>query len=762
MKRKTLLFFALALVLSLCLAFVACVDKNGGINKLTAESGVTLDGAFENDSVLKAEHHAADSEQGKAAIAAIDKPYDSAKIAVFDISVSKNGEKVQPDGKVKVTMLKPFESDGYVTYHVKGDNTVEELKTTVDGNNIYFETTSFSYFVVAGLVNAEQQHIHTYVEKITDRNLVDNATCQRKAVYRLVCSICGSLGRETFEYGELAPHNLREEKGYDPWCEKDGLTHGKRCINPGCTYTEQKPIPAIGHDMQDVAAKEPTCTEIGWKAYKRCEHYCGKTEGYEEIPATGHNLSIDVPRVEPTCEKWGSEEYKKCSNKGCDYHTEYNGLPALGHDLQWHDPCDATCTEDGYWLRYSTCNREGCDYSSKVDRYVEKALGHLLKHCEAKQADCLPGWEAYDECQREGCDYNTKAEIPANGKHSYVCDVCTTCNKLNPVKYTRDGNYIYFGYWPQTLERDENVIAQLNAIAGTPPLPRDNKANPYNWESHEGATYMWQKILIHNGTKYLGVQMNEYRASGIDALYDKITENGYYKLHVYWFKYEPIKWRILTTSNNSAYIMSDIALDFFSMQPERKSEIRGDLLAAYNNSTGVPDGIYANNWEYSFIRRWLNETFYNEVFNNLQKEIIKTTRLDNTARSSNPNDYPKYYGYGENAGKNKYADQCKDTDDKIFLLSLRDVTTTAYGFNKNVLAEDPARNLKASDFAKFHGVSMGNTQKDYVTWYTRSPSLAVGNQGYTTFVLYRDNKGVINSPNLVAEGGVVPALWITL
>ena len=256
--------------------------------------------------------------------------------------------------------------------------------------------------------------------------------------------------------------------------------------------------------------------------------------------------------------------------------------------------------------------------------------------------------------------------------------------------------------------------------------------------------------------------MNDYRASGIDALYDKITKNGYYTFNVYWFKYEPIKWRILTTSEKSAYIMSDIALDFFSMQPDRKSEIRDDLLASYNNSTGVPDGIYANNWEYSFIRSWLNETFYNEVFNDLQKEIIQTTHLDNSARSCNPNEYPKYYGYGENAGKNKYADQCKDTDDKIFLLSLRDVTTTAYGFNKDVNAEDPARNLQASDFAKFHGVSMGNTQKDYVTWYTRSPSLAVGNQGYTTFVLYRDNKGVINSPNLVAEGGVVPALWITL
>ena len=718
MKKKSLLFpaLALALVLSLCLALAAC--GSGGVNALTAESGVTAEGAFENGSALNTAHHASDSEQGKAAIAAIDKPYDNAKVAVFDITLTKDGEKTQPNGKVKITMPKPFESDGYVTYHVKDDNTVEELATTADGNNISFETTSFSYFVVAGLVNADQQHIHSYVEKVTDRNLVDNATCQRKAVYRLVCSICGSLGRETFDYGKLAPHNLREEKGYDPRCEEPGLTHGRRCVNYGCDYTEQKPIPALKHDMQDVAAKEPTCTEKGWKAYKRCAHYCGKTDGYEEIPATGHSMTIHVPRVEPTCEKWGNEEYKKCSNQGCDYHTEYKGLQALGHDKQRHDPCEATCTEDGYWGSYYTCNRDGCDY-------------------------------------------NTKVEIPANGKHSYVCDVCTTCGGLNPVRYTREGKYIYFGHWPQTCERDETVIAQLNAIAGKPPLPRD-KENPYNWESHEGATYMWQKNVIYNGTKYLGVQMNDYRASGVYSLRSYIMENGYFTSEVYWFKYEPIKWRILTTSGNSAYIMSDIALDSFSIQPNRKGEIRDGLYADYNNSTGVPDGTYANNWEYSFIRSWLNETFYNEVFNDLQKEIIKTAHLDNTARSSNPNDYPKYYGYAENAGKNKFADQCKDTDDKIFLLSLRDITTTAYGFNKDVLAEDPARNLQATDFAKLHGAPMNTNDKKYVTWYTRSPSPANGNQGYATFVLDRHAKGAIDSVDLVPDGGVVPALWITL
>lgn len=148
MKTKSLLFLALALALSLCLALVACGDKGNAATELGSDSGVSVVGVFDKDSTLSATRHAANSEQGKTAILAIDKPYDTAKVAVFDISVSKNGEKVQPNGKVKITMPKPFEADVYVTYHIKGDNTAEELETAIDGNNISFETTSFSYFVI--------------------------------------------------------------------------------------------------------------------------------------------------------------------------------------------------------------------------------------------------------------------------------------------------------------------------------------------------------------------------------------------------------------------------------------------------------------------------------------------------------------------------------------------------------------------------------------------------------------------------------------
>ena len=758
--KKDLKIITLIVIMLLCLIMVSCGKKNTSVNTLIDESGITVYGTFEKGSTLEVKNQSAESQQGKEAIMAINKPYDSAQIAIFDIAIARNGEKVQPEGKVKITLPIPFEAKhGYVTYHIKEDNTVEELSTIVTDDKISFETTSFSYFIVAGLVQADEQHIHNYVEKITDKNLVDNATCQRKAVYRLVCSICGNLGRETFEYGELASHNLREEKGYSPTCEKPGLTHGKRCINYGCTYTEQEEIPALGHDMQDVEKKDPTCTENGWKAYKRCNHYCGKTEGYEEIPATGHNMTIHVPRVEPTCEKWGKEEYYKCANEGCVEHTDYKGIPALGHDEVEHLAKDPTCIEEGYWRTYYTCTR--CDYTSNTESNIREALGHLLEHHEAKEPDCLPGWNEYDVCKRDGCDYNTKVEIPANGKHSYVCDVCTTCGECNPIKYTREGNYIYFGHWPQSCEKDENTIAKLLEIAGDYPKYATD-SNDNNWLHYEDAANIWYKDITYNGVKYRGIIRNDVRWIGSTSCRYWYNQNGYGGT-MYWFRFEPIKWRILTINGNSAFLMSELALDLWKPQLNFKTS---DMAISYNTDQGVPEGIYANNWEYSFIHKWLNETFYNDVFNDLQKDIIKITLVDNSARSCNPNEYPKYF----KDGKNQFAEQAQNTNDKIFLLSVQEVTTEAYGFSKEI-GNDSSRALGTTDFARFQGLCsyLNEGRGDFsrtegtVNWLTRSPyeHYATYSQGLSIHTVHSGiYPGRLNVPGDI--GGIVPALWINL
>ena len=158
MKKK--IFLAVMVIVLTITLLAACGKKegdqdNGGVDntvttvkELSADNGVLASGTFESGTAIKAENHATDSKQGKAAISAIDKPYDSAKVAVFDITLTKGDEKVQPSGKVKITMPKPFEADDYITYHVRGDNTVEELATAVSGDKISFETTSFSYFVI--------------------------------------------------------------------------------------------------------------------------------------------------------------------------------------------------------------------------------------------------------------------------------------------------------------------------------------------------------------------------------------------------------------------------------------------------------------------------------------------------------------------------------------------------------------------------------------------------------------------------------------
>lgn len=149
MKKRLPVLLALCLAFVLCLALAAC-NNDKKQNKL--ESGnIVAEGDFAEGVTLSTNKLEATDDNYTMAITKIaDKDYDKEKVAVFDISLVKDNAKVQPSGKVKITMPAPFATEnGYVTYHIKGE-TVEELKTFLENGKISFETTSFSYFVVAG------------------------------------------------------------------------------------------------------------------------------------------------------------------------------------------------------------------------------------------------------------------------------------------------------------------------------------------------------------------------------------------------------------------------------------------------------------------------------------------------------------------------------------------------------------------------------------------------------------------------------------
>lgn len=309
--------------------------------------------------------------------------------------------------------------------------------------------------------------------------------------------------------------------------------------------------------------------------------------------------------------------------------------------------------------------------------------------------------------------------------------VITTENYIKP--YYRDGNVIYFGTYPQTQVTDSIITTALGSLAGTLPTSIDSgswTSYKYYIERNNETDFMWYKDLEYNGEKYRGVYFVQYRpyiTSGSSSEQTSFQDdNGFSISTVYWFKYEAIEWRILEENDGKAFLMCNIAID--------SQEYYYNLSSDYG-------GKSANNYALSNIRKWLNKTFYNTAFHDLQKEIIQVTKVDNSILSTEDTE-------------NKYT--CVDTDDKVFLLSQKETNT--------YMTSTTTRQIKSTDYAKSQGCrsdSGGNC-----SWLLRSPNDKSGYRArivsYKGFI--ENDSGSISNGGYVTRTnyGIIPALWIRL
>ena len=269
--------------------------------------------------------------------------------------------------------------------------------------------------------------------------------------------------------------------------------------------------------------------------------------------------------------------------------------------------------------------------------------------------------------------------------------------------YTRSGNYIYFGEYPQTIK-----ASNVSIISTTP------DTDGY--------------YLGSDGERYAKVVADPYE-SGYTFSNNSSVIGG----NTYYFKVEPIRWRILSESDGNAFILCD------------------SIIANHNyhhtSSSTTIDGqtIYANNYKYSDIRAWLNDEFYNTAFGDLQQALIQTTEVDNSAGSTG-------------SSSNRYA--CENTSDKVFLPSYREVITIEYGFESSWTYDDTARQMLTSDFSRATGAYMSTDWSYYGNgrWWLRSPR-----NDYSHYAR------IVNLDGLAGYGsdvnfdyGVVPALNLTL
>ncbi len=282
-----------------------------------------------------------------------------------------------------------------------------------------------------------------------------------------------------------------------------------------------------------------------------------------------------------------------------------------------------------------------CSYNSKYELPVPKTptrdfSGGLICYYS------FDGWYLNDNL------------IPQSGtRWTYARKDCTLV-----AKYKLD--HIEYGLYPQTHVLDEEMVSFLDTLTQT-------ESN--GWYFYDGDYY--EKMTTKEYVS--GYRFND------GTRITRTTE--------YWFKCEPIKWKILLSDENEYKLVSSVILDVHCYH------------SSWENRTIDGKTVFCTDYKYSDIRTWLNDDFYNSAFAS-GNSYIQTTEVDNSASTTC-------------SSTSKYA--YENSFDKVYLLSYQDY------MNKSYFVDDETRCCMTTDYARANDCSASN--KNSGEYWTRSPNL---------------------------------------
>jgi uncharacterized repeat protein (TIGR02543 family) len=280
------------------------------------------------------------------------------------------------------------------------------------------------------------------------------------------------------------------------------------------------------------------------------------------------------------------------------------------------------------------------------------------------------------------------------------------------------GSYLLFGSYPQTQVTDTTVISGLTAAAGTLPTstdPHSFTAYPYYQGGSNATAYMWYQDIDYQDELYRAVYFTAYRPTIVtyssNASASQQDDDGYLINNLYFFHYDPIKWRILSEENNTAFVLAEVALDAQEFNSSRNSSVS-------DGKTYLP-----NDYAHSSLRSYLNGTFLNRAFDISAQQFIFSDTVDNSLASAKDK-------AGALTPDNVF---CEDTQDKVFPLSVYEVTDENYGFTGyNDENTDNKRKRIPTAYAKSQGCYRPTSQNidtgiieilDNCMWWLRTPGI---------------------------------------
>ena len=174
--------------------------------------------------------------------------------------------------------------------------------------------------------------------------------------------------------------------------------------------------------------------------------------------------------------------------------------------------------------------------------------------------------------------------------------------------YTRQGDTVWFGVYPQTKATDKEVAA-MSATAdadgyytsGKDKFVKVTSADPK--EHYETAD-----------TNYIPFDDDTQPVAGA----------------TYYFKMEPIEWKVMVddADSNAVKLVSKKYLDTHAWLTQYQN--MGSWWDYDNTLEGVPAGIPANGWRYSEMRAWLNDGFLDTAFSEEEQASLFVFANTNT------------------------------------------------------------------------------------------------------------------------------------
>lgn len=262
------------------------------------------------------------------------------------------------------------------------------------------------------------------------------------------------------------------------------------------------------------------------------------------------------------------------------------------------------------------------------------------------------------------------------------------------IKYYSTGNEQEISTAKKDLIENPKIVKDTSVEGG----------KKVTWDCIWFGSYPQTKIV--SSSKENDLYSTLETANGWDKNNDIIIgKEKYHRAKKSYFKYEPIKWRVIKCENGEALLLSDIVLD------KQK----------YNKR------LKKVTWEKSTLRKWLNKKFMNRAFSSSEQEAIRTTKVINE---------DNYY-YKTDGGN--------DTLDKIYLLSLSETDEEKeYGFTDSY-----GMTIKYSNYADLD---------DYQYWWLRTP----GEKNISAAAVDMSGKAYGGGGESDMELGIRPVLHLNL